>query len=114
MPNAHTSHATLEISLPTLPIMDQTIKGIALSLRPIEVIAITLPFEDSVLPPGPCYSRAQLNPMHLIIYLNNSISNPKFWHMEKYSDKALHMCWCPSHNSVSYRISAGHIFWAFP
>ena len=55
-------------------------------------------FGNSLLPPGPRHLQAQSNPLHL----STNISNSKVWHKEKGNNKALQMCWCPSHHVLGF------------
>lgn len=83
VPKVHLNRATLKIPLPVLSIMRQALVDITLGMLPIEIT-------------NSCYSKAQLNSLHLIIHLSNSICNPRVMDMEKYNARALHICWCPS------------------
>lgn len=86
--------------------------NIALSMLPIATTAIT--FDDSVLPPGPCYFGVQLNPLYFIHPTEQQRFQSEGLAQGKGPPQSSSNVLLPPRHFVSYRIGKGHVSWAIP
>lgn len=85
--------------------------NIALCMLPIAITAIT--FDKSVLPPDPCYLGVQLNPLYFIHPTEQQCFQFEGLAQGKGPAQCSSNVLVPPCHFASYRISKGHISWAF-